>query len=817
MLKLPIDEFIPEVLEAFRQQRNVILTAPPGTGKTLRVPAALARRLLDKNWPRKIVVLVPKRIAAVSAAHRIAEENNWKLGDQVGYQVRFDQKMTPQTKLLFMTEGVFVKRMNTPAFLNEIDTIVFDEFHERSSLNDIAFGYCFEQQMLSDDAEPLKILVMSATLETEKLEKYMQNSKTIHVELKPFPLKIIRSKKSQRLQFDLTLLEQIADVAKEAYRQQKKDILIFLPGLSEIRQVQNKLSHALNGVTVEILHGSLPLNEQQKILAPAAQRRLILSTNVAESSLTIPSVDCVIDSGLEKRAVFERKIGFQKLELKRISLFSARQRAGRAARIGPGVCYELWHESDERSMTVQIEPEILKSSLLEETLILSSLGVTQPQQFSWLDVPTQSFQPVLQKFKHWKLIDDQNQITPLGRDVQRCPLDLERSLLFIELCRLGHRIEAAHFLAYLETTDFSKQNQVTDLDEIELNDLGRRIQNQLSQLGFADEGKITNDSFRVSLIKIYLHFFPEKMAQRKDHTIGVSSLGRGVQLLSHLVSKNSDYFLLLSGRDISDTTTAIDYAISFSQEEFEELSQQEQRVETAYLIDFEKKMIYKQQKKLSGLFTLSVGTKLPLDEMKDRNVFKEVFQKNTQEFIANHPQSTSFLKKVKFLEKKTNQLNYAADAFEFLNQLPEKVFENLGESITSLSEFMNFDLFSFLAYLAPNVILEDLIKLPNTFSLPSGKLVEVDYSSELAPLISVRLQELLGVLKTPAILDQRLSLTVELLAPNYRPTQITSDLENFWKSSYQDVRKDLRARYPKHDWPENPLDWKPEMSKRFKK
>ncbi len=817
MISLPIDSYIATVLQAFEKKLSVILTAPPGSGKTLRVPVALAKKLIEKNSGKKIIVLVPKRIAAVSAANRIAEENDWRIGEEVGYQVRFDQKFSSQTKLIFMTEGVFVKRMNSAEFLNQIETIVFDEFHERSSLNDIAFGFCYERQVLSESAQPLKILVMSATLETEKLESYLQNAETIHVELKPFPLRIVHSKKSQRLQFDLTLLDQIAEVTKEAYRHQQKDILIFLPGLYEIRQVQNKLSHSLSGVSIEILHGSIPLQEQRKILAPADHRRLILSTNVAESSLTLPSVDCVIDTGLEKRAVFERKIGFQRLELKRISLFSARQRAGRAARVGPGVCYQLWHLSDERSMGEQIEPEIMKSSLLEETLILASVGVTDPQTFSWLDRPAQSFQNVLLKFKRWNLIDDKNQITTLGRDVQKCPLDIERGLLFIELSLQGHQREAARFLAFLETTDFSKQNSLVELSDLHLTDLGQKIQNQLLQFDFSARANPTPDPFRTTLIKIYLKFFPEKMAQRKETVFGISSLGRGVQFAPYLVSKESDYFLLLNGRDISDSTTAIDYSVSFSQEEFEFLSQEEQRIETEFIVDFEKMMVYKQQKRLSGLFTISTGTKTPLDEKKDAALFNEVFKTNVNDFIKNHPQAESFFKKINFLRRKSSALEYAEQDFEFLNQINDKVYESLEASVTSLSEFMRFDLYSLLAYLAPSKISSDLQKLPSVYTLSSGKTVPIDYVSELAPQISVRLQELLGVIKTPTLLDERLKVTVELLAPNYRPAQITGDLESFWKTSYQDVRKDLRARYPKHDWPENPLDWKPEMSKRFKK
>jgi ATP-dependent helicase HrpB len=814
-IELPIDRHIDEILQAFVKKPNVILTAPPGSGKTLRVPISLM-----KKTKKKIIVLVPKRIAAISAANRVAEENQLSLGFEVGYQVRFDNRTQANTRLIFMTEGVFIKKITDAAFLNSIDTIVFDEFHERSSANDIAFGYCFERQLLQEADERLKILVMSATLETKTLENFLQDVVTVNISSPPYPLQIVKSKKAQRLQFDPTAIEYIVGAAQEAWRTQKKDILIFLPGLHEIRLVQNKLNQILVQAPIDILHGSIRLDEQKRILSPNSQRRIILATNIAESSLTLPSVDAVIDSGLEKKAIFENKIGFQKLELKRISLFSAAQRAGRAARVGPGVCYQMWHESDERSMSQQIEPEIYKSSLLEEALILLSLDVQNPQQFSWLTKPAKSFDSIFKKFKTWNLVDGKNQITHLGQLVQRCPLDIERSLLFIELCQRDFKTEASAFLAFLESTDFTKFGSAGNefnLDHIGLNDRGRQIQNQLSQLNLQISKVSNQEDFKTTLIRLVLKLFPEKMAQKKEQLIGLSALGRGVQFASYLVTPESDYFLLLSGRDISDSTTLIDFAISFSEKDFARLSQIEQRLEIDYPVDFEKRMIYKQERKMSGFFVLNTTSKMPLDSVKDKAAFERILLEKIDDFIKYHPQSPIYFKKINFLKKKAALLRYEENTFDFLKELNSQIYESLAGTISNIDEFMNFNLYPLLLYLTPEPIKKDLEKLHSMFELPSGKQIPIDYEAELAPLVSVRIQEALGIFKTPFLLDQRLPITFELLAPNYRPAQITSQLENFWRSSYLDVRKDLRARYPKHDWPDNPLDWKPEMSKRIKK
>lgn len=805
---LPIDRYLEKIVAGLQQSSNLILMAPPGSGKTLRAPAALLKDLIARQSKKKIIVLVPKRIAAVSAATFTAEENAWTV-DQVGYQVRFDNKTNDKTQLIFMTEGVFVKKMNDPQLWNSIELIIFDEFHERSSLNDIAFGLCYERQMLELN---LKIMVMSATLDIAPLQKYLGQTELIEIEAAPYPLEVIKNKKGQRLNFDFNFADQIVETVKAAFNKSKKDILVFLPGLYEIRMVQNKLG---TPVPIEILHGSIKLEEQKRILRPANGRRIILSTNVAESSLTLPSVDCVVDSGLEKRAVVESKVGFKRLELTRISLFSARQRAGRAARVGPGTCYQMWHDIDERSMNEQIEPEIVKSDLLEEALILLSQDVTQPDQFSWLTLPGRSFKSVIDKLQRWDLVNRDRKITKLGYQVQRCPLDIERSVLFINLCELGFKAEASRFLAYLETNDFSKDTHPLNLDQIFLTDMGQKIERQLSQ--FPSKAKSGSLDFKSALLQIYLKYFPEKMAQIKSGSNGLSSNGRGLEFAPHLLAKGLEYYLLFQGRDISDSLTKIEFAIGYTPAEFEKFGAQNQTTETRYEIDFEKKNIYKIEKRLAGLFVLSESSRIPLNMTKDADAFKKLFSTEFKQFLHAHPAWNSYVTKVNFLKRKTHELKLDVSDFSFIEKLEDEARESLESTITSLAEFLDYDLYQLLLFLTPDAIKGFLGQLPREFVLPNKKTVAINYEAELAPLISVRLQELLGQFKTPTLFGGKLNITVELLAPNYRPTQITGNLEQFWKTSYQDVRKDLRARYPKHDWPENPLDWKPEMSKRLQK
>lgn len=806
-LKLPIDSHLAAIANGLLRSPNLILTAPPGSGKTLRVPAYLLTLILAQKSLKKIIVLVPKRIAAVSAVNFIAEENKWRLGEEVGYQVRFDNQTSAKTQLTFMTEGVFIKKVNDPQLWKDLELIIFDEFHERSANNDMAFGIAFERQML--DAK-LKLLVMSATLDVKPLQKFLGSSELVTVDAPPFPLQIIKSKKAQKLVCDSQFVDQVVETVREALNKVNKDVLVFLPGLHEIRQTQNRLHQQMPSLTIEILHGSIPLDEQKRILKPGGSRRVVLSTNIAESSLTLPSVSGVIDSGLQKKSVIETKIGFNRLELTRISIFSAHQRAGRAARTGPGICYQLWHEIDERSMPTQIEPEILKSNLFEESLTLLAMDIVKPETFSWLEQPHRSFSTAIQKLKKWELVTDDRKVTAKGLLVQRCPLDIERSVLFIEMSLRGQQQKASHFLAYLETNDFSKTNHAIDLENLPLNDMGRRIEKQL--LGIQITSIFAKVDFRASLIQIYLKSFPEKMAQIKSGANGLSSLGRGLEFAPHLINKEYDYYLLFQGRDISDSITKIDFALGLTEIEFQQFSEQNHTMQVTYQVDFEKRNVYKIEKKMSGLFVISESSRIPLNLKADPGVFKKIFAEQTELFLEAHPAWKRYVTRISFLKKRSVDLAYLPAHFLYLENLPAQVNQSIGDTMTSIDEFLNYELYQLLVYLTPAELKADLGLLPGEFILPNKKVTPIDYESELAPQISVRIQDILGQIKNPTILNGRIKLTIELLAPNRNPTQITSQLEQFWQTSYHEIRKELRARYPKHDWPENPLDWKPEMS-----
>ena len=798
MISLPIDAHLKEITETLLQTDNLVLTASPGSGKTTRVPPALFAHL---SAGKKIIVLVPKRIAALSAANRIADEQGLTLGQEVGYQVRFDNRTNATTKLIFMTEGVFIKKIADENFWKSIEIIIFDEFHERSSHIDLALGISLERQIMG---QKLKLLVMSATLNADKLLSYLPDSKLIEVENRPFKLEIIKSKKGQRLVCDQVFADNLIETLSQGLQKCKRDALVFLPGLGEIRFIERNLASRFSQFEISILHGSVKLDEQRRLLEPSAKRRIILSTNIAESSLTIPSVDLVVDSGLEKKSVTENKIGFKRLELMRISQFSAQQRAGRAARISDGFCFQLWHELDERSMPLQIEPEILTSDLLEETLTLAALDVKAPDQFSWLDRPTKSFKSVQQQLQKWGLLDESLNLTIKGRLVQSCPLDIERALLFVELCRRGYQAQASRLAAFIETTSFDGLTSAVNLDDLQLNEMGKRIESQLMQI--STQADLSANSFKEALMQVYFEHLAHKIAQKKEKNMAVSSLGRGLEMANYLVKPENEYYLLMTGRELSSALTKCDYAVGFTVTEFEKMAQQSLKTVTETSIDIDKRKIFKIEKKVAGYFTISESARIYIDETKNPELFKDFLARHFSDLLNQHDDYKNYVTKISFLKKRLSEIDLSLEDFKYLQSFESEVLTSVTDSVRSLEEFFNFNLFDILTFFTPDLIKRLLQQLPSHFKLPNGKIIKIDYESEQAPKISARLQEMFGQKTNPTILNGKIRMTLELLAPNYRPTQITSQLENFWTTSYFEIRKELKARYPKHAWPDNPSE-----------
>jgi ATP-dependent helicase HrpB len=797
MLNLPIDRHIPEICAKIHKAKNLILTASPGSGKTTRLPPALTKTL-KKN--ERIIVLVPKRIAAVSAAYRIADENKWKVGKEIGYQVRFDSNFCDETALLFMTEGVFVKRCSDESFWKNLKYIVLDEFHERSSFIDIALGVCNERQILGAE---FKTIVMSATLNVKKIADFMIETEIVSAEERPFKLVIVKSNKPQRLICDELFADNLWSALNEGLKKSHRDVLIFLPGLREINFIERFLKRKNIQLPITVLHGNINLEDQVRILQPFEHRRIILSTNVAESSVTIPSVDLVIDSGLVKKSVQEEKVGFQRLELTRISQFSAIQRAGRAARTGDGHCYQLWHELDERSMPEQIEPEILQSNLLEESLIVLNLGIKNPDQFSWLDKPKKSFQDILEKFLKWGIINNDFSLTPKGKLVQNCPLDPEKSLLFIELAHGGHLESASLLAAFIESANFDLLSEMPDLLSLPLNENGKRIRNQLLSMKSLDVSTKPQKSYKLNLAEIFLRNFPEKIAILKDKKSAISSLGRGIEPAQYLTAKDYKYLLMLAGREISSALTRCDFAIPFSEPEFQPLLESFQTTKSYFGIDFEKLKIYKTEMKYAGPFKISESPRKYNFDSHDRDEIRKVLNDHFFKLLEFNEEYSLLKERINFLMRKKEVLQLSEFNLDNLDKFLHDSFLNM---LLDADSFRSADFVGAAHTFLPEELVKILSTTPLHLKLPNGKRLRIDYVSEQAPRVSARVQDFYGIDKHPFICDGRIALAIEMLAPNNRPTQITGQLDRFWTEGYFELRKELKARYPKHSWPDRPQD-----------
>ena len=840
LIRLPIDGHMDDILEAINPQNldslPFILTASPGSGKTTRLPASLLRTIQQpiqqsvQQSEKKIIVLVPKRIAAVSAAQRICDENEWTMGQNVGYEVRFENRTQKSTQLIFMTTGHFLKKILNSSFFSDVGWIIFDEFHERLLENDFLLGYCREQKILNSN---LQIIVMSATLSVDQLQTYLVTDNTYELNDQPFPLEIKYSTKNQFLHCNDLFFDHLKTTLKDALKISRANILIFLPGLREINRAEQMLAGSFTNFQFLIFHGQLKLDEQKQIMSCLAQsgksgsRYIVLSTNICETSLTLPFTDAVIDCGLERAAQIEKQFGFSNLQTQRISMFSATQRAGRAARQSPGTCYRLWHRSDEMSMRPAIAPEIMRRPLDQIYLYSCGLLKSDPQQFEWLTPPTnlETARTVLD-LKQKQLITNGFELTELGQHLLNIPLDLESAFLFFQLCENNFSALASQLFCRMD--DLPKKRQSLSLGEddvdsifnLHLTNTQKQKLTQLSEV--ARKIKVQNKpeptvaAFKKLLTELHFQFFKNRIiANNQKH--GRSYAGIGVELDPHSGAHNQDFYFAIQGFENENSAIKINYALGFEKTIFAKMAGDEMVIEAHLEYDFEKTGFYKKNIKRFGQILVSEESRQPvsMSEMSTRWLeylktnFDEIMQEN-QSYLAVF-EKFNFLKKI---QKSTPRLfPFSEISDQDTEDFKTSVREYIEIYIKDFSSLKSFDLISILPYLESSnenikLTLVSIGELPTDYTLASGRVCRINYSDEKAPLISARVQDFYGQKNHPNIYNNQVALTCQLLAPNNRPTQITKDLVRFWQESYFEIKKELKGRYPKHDWPDNPQDFK---------
>lgn len=840
MLTLPIDDFLAEALAAVQNHGNLVITAAPGAGKTTRLPTYLA-----KHAKGKVLVLEPRRMAAIAAAHRVAEEQTWNLGEEVGYQVRFANKSSAKTKLLFLTEALLSRKLTQDPELQGVEYVVLDEFHERSLHVDLALGLLRELQELGGS---VKLVVMSATLDSPKISEYLGKAPILDVPGKLFPLEIKYQKNSQLLQTSPAFFENLTATIKEAARSTPHDILVFLPGVGEIERASQQLDvwSTENNIELVPLHGSLPLEAQRQALQKSSRRKVLLSTNIAESSVTVDGVACVVDSGLAKNMKFDLRTGFSRLELGRISKASAQQRAGRSARQFPGVCYRLWNKLDEGSMPGHEIPEILRAELSESLLFLSAQGVRDFSSFTWFEKPGPlPLQKAVENLQSLGALDEKNQITELGRKILPWPLPPRLAKLMLTAMDLGLPELGADVAALLQERDFmfkqSSEAYMADrfesdlalrLEVLEQFRAGRAPRNthrmglktvdqsarQILSLAKSTRSLAKDTETALPLQKLLLAAFADRLCRRRnpgqDKALMVG--GRGVRLSPDSVVRESEFFLVLDGVETSQgAETQVSLAMGLTKELlFRELGAQIS-LRKDLRFDRDKGVFYAREGKHFRDLLLEEGRVAIASAAEVSEHLPEVLTQEWDWVLKENDGLATWCERLGFLIRQYEKISKEAlrEQLErldtqtlFTDEQKREAFTMAASGEKDFRSVARKDLVYFFESLLGPAIADFLrAEVPAKLKVPSGNFLRVHYPVDRDPYMEVRIQEVFGWTETPRILGGAQALTLQLLGPNYRPMQVTSDLKSFWQNGYPEVRKELRTRYPKHSWPEDPL------------
>ena len=820
---LPASHIAEKVNEALSSHQSIVITAPPGAGKSTLLPLTT-----HAAQPGKILMLEPRRLAARQIAERMANILGESVGKTVGYRVRFDSKVSQDTRIEVLTEGILTRMLIDDATLDGVSTVIFDEFHERSINSDLALALTRQaQQIIRPD---LKIVIMSATIDASSICQALQ-APLIESQGKMYDVQTIYADNDIDRR---EVAQATAATILKAHRQHEGDILAFLPGQGEIIKCEELLKDA-TPTPVYPLYGNLPMEKQHQAIAPSrpGQRKIVLATPIAETSLTIEGVRIVVDSGLCRKMVFDDRTGLSHLETVRISQDMATQRRGRAGRVAEGICYRLWTRTSNHLMQEQRKPEIEEADLAAMVLDIAAFGESDIYQMAWLTAPPRSkVVNAIRLLQSLKALDEGNNlpcITPLGRKMATLPCHPRIAKMILCAKTDAQRALACDIAALLEEKDPLAEEIDTNISlRISLLRSNRRKKMlgkwaRIAKIAEAYrkliKGQVKEDNTDVDAEEIgslLACAYPERIAMSIDN-IGTYKLASGD--LVRLDGKDSlpahQWLVIASlntassgspspsspktlGRvflaapvDAGTLDSSIHHNISWDSKQGCVLMQQERRIgmlilESKPIHDADKQQIISiicETIKKDGLSMLNWGEDV------------KCLQRRVAQVASWHPElhipdlSTEHL-----MQTASNWLTF--------------YLEDEGKVKTNIAELKKIDLASAIWNIIPYDVQQEIDRLaPTHIQVPSGSRIRIDYRMGAeAPVLSVRLQECFGMEKTPCVNDGKQPLLMELLSPGFKPVQLTQDLQSFWQGTYFEVRKELKRRYPKHYWPENPLE-----------
>jgi len=822
---LPIDELLPRLRAALADGRSAVLVAPPGAGKSTVVPLAL----LDQPWARdrKLVMLEPRRLAARAVAARMAASLGERAGETVGYRMRLDTRVGARTRLEVVTEGVFTRMLQGDPALGGVGAVIFDEFHERSLNADVGLALALDARR--HVAPELRLLAMSATLDGAAVARLLGGAPVIEHSARVYEVethyvgKGLPALPAARATDSESLDAVVARVVQRALHESPGDVLVFLPGAAEIRRVDSRLRDASSSADVDVLplYGELPPTEQDAALAPAraGRRKVILATNIAETSLTIDGVRVIVDSGLERRSVFDPASGMSRLETQRISRASAEQRAGRAGRTAPGVCYRLWGESAQRTLAARAPAEIVTADLVPLALELAVWG-TDVDALDWLDAPpAATLASARDLLRRLGALDSAGRVTPHGRALHGLGAHPRLAQMLLAARDLGAARAGAELAALLSERDLLRGGG--------RGASGERDSDVRSRLEVLRDEPAERDGRRAGvaraalervrrLERAFLNDLGAPAAARRDLAVepGVLLAFAYPDRIAKRRPGDNGRYQLANGRGASFAGPE-----SIAREEFVVAVEVDDRERDARIL-----------------------LAAPLEQVRTVRFGELVLEDKPLTEVPPGAATAALLERVRALGADAlpwdDESRDLVARSEFVRTLKGAKGEGEGGTPASADEWPDFSdaaLMQDLAWLEPFLAgvtrrahltrvplaaalrarlthaqqraLDELA--PAHLTLPTGTRVRIDYRDDNAPIASMRMQEVFGLAATPKIGGARVPVTFKLLSPGQRPLQVTRDLASFWRNAYVEVRKDMRGRYPRHYWPENPLEAEP--------